>query len=308
MDNLRVNFVSQGNAQFASHRMRVLRPVELMNVGIDGIDATITRNANPDVDVNIFSKHFDYVNNKKDIDEGRIDDYITVFDVCDDHFDRAHGEYYEFMCNHADTITCNTPNMQERIYEVTGRLSRIIPDPITFPYSAPVFSRATPSLLWFGHSLGVGPLIDWLDYLDQKVTVITNQLVTHPKLEFIQWRPDMVEHKIFSYDIVLIPTGDEPWIKCKSPNRAVDAIQAGKFVVTNNRDIYGHLEDYLVIIDSPEELPDVLEYWSKNQEGVKERILAGQKYIKEHYSNDIVIDRWLDVFQDLDLIKGYENG
>ena len=152
-NNLNVRFVAQGSSFLASHRMRVTKPAELLNVGVDNIDATVGNQANPDVDVNIFHKHFTPHENYRAVLQGEVLGYYTIFDVCDDHFDRELGQYYTDMCQKVDHITCNSANMQERIYEVVGRLARIIPDPITFP-KGEVFIREgkEPNLIWIGHS------------------------------------------------------------------------------------------------------------------------------------------------------------
>jgi hypothetical protein len=42
MDKLRINFISQGGAQLASHKMRVQKPAELLNVGCGGAIEAVT--------------------------------------------------------------------------------------------------------------------------------------------------------------------------------------------------------------------------------------------------------------------------
>ena len=116
----------------------------------------------------------------------------------------------------------------------------------------------------------------------------------------------MVESHIVNADIVLIPTADHPWTKCKSPNRAVDAIHAGKFVITDNADIYGDLQEFIAIVEKPEDIPEVIKWWQENPGEVAEKVTAGQKYIQETYGDAVILDAWLDILQDLGLIKTFE--
>lgn len=311
MDKTQINFVSQGNSYLASHRMRITKPAELLNVCCSSeIEAVVTQRGNALADINVFFKHFEPGSAIISASSGPDLGFYSVFDICDDHFEREHGAYYLKMCELADAITCNSKNMQERIYKVTGKLARIIPDPITFLKTTPEIkkrdSKIPPRLLWFGHSSNVMALYNWLPKLDYKITAVCDSPINHPKIDAIQWKPMVVEGQIENHDIVLIPTTQHPWTKCKSPNRAVDAIQAGKFVITDNKEIYGDLEDFVYIINSPEELQEAIKFWNDNPKKVQEMILKGQEYISKTYSDEVILDGWLNVMKDLGIIEDYK--
>jgi glycosyltransferase involved in cell wall biosynthesis len=305
MDQLRVNFVSNASVALASHRLRMLKPAELINTKTNKkIAATVTPQTQANgVHVNVYFKHLDPAANLTGVHSGPDLGYYSVFDICDDHFDRELGKYYEAMCEKADAITCNSANMQTRIFDVTGKLARIIPDPISFPHGTPYHS-VKPKLLWFGHSSNAKPLFHWVQQLpeDVRVTAICDMSVNHPQVDYVPWRPMMAESRIKSSDIVLIPSTDMPWTKCKSPNRAVDALSAGKFVIVDNEEIYGELKDFVYFIKSPEELPKALEWYSKNPTRVVEMIKAGQEFIKQRYSDQVILNQWLAVFKDLGVL------
>ncbi len=147
MDKIKINFVSQGNAYLASHRLRVQRPTELINVGIEGMEATTERTAIPDADVNVFSKHFDMEGNLQAVLNKT---YYAIFDVCDDHFDNEElSEYYKTMCDSVDLVTCNTERMETRVKKYTKTKTLYIPDPVTFPKVEPKDIQGLPKLLWF---------------------------------------------------------------------------------------------------------------------------------------------------------------
>lgn len=309
MDKLNVCFVGAGNASLASHRLRILKPAELLNVGCGGKIEAITRTVPvKEANVLVFSKHFNQRNTVLAASQAPEFGQHTVFDICDDHFDRENGPFYEKMCEIVDAITCNTENMQERIYSVTGELATIIPDPYTFP-EGKLEERYVnePQLLWFGHASNLSPLMNWLDHVgDRKVTCITNMPVNHPKVEWKPWRPGKVERLIKNYDIVLIPSGDEPWVKMKSPNRAVDSIIAGKWVIADSEEIYGDLRGYMSLIKNPGEIEDAIDMWKNDLPTVEASIKEGQEFIKKEFGNDKILDGWLSVFEQLGLVTSVE--
>lgn len=307
---IKVNFVSQGGVNLASHRMRVQKPCKLLNTYVDDIEATINPLGRSDAHVNIFNKHFDQKNNLAACAAGNQMGYYTVFDICDDWFEREHDPYYKAMCQHSDLITCNTENMCERILEVTGKDAIVIPDPFTFPSRKPKKHKkdAIPKILWFGHGSNVQSVLDWVEHLDDgyRVTVITNVPVVHPKVDFIPWEPGRVEHEIGKFDIVLVPTKDTPWTKCKSPNRVVDALVSGKSVIADNEEVYGNFKDFIQFISSGDKLMDAIEWWQQNPEEEHERVSKGCKYVKKHYSEEVVLDRWLDALKALGAVKTWK--
>ncbi len=310
MDKLKINFVAHGGAYLASHRMRVSRPAELLNVGVTGVITTVTQQALPEADVNIFNKHFDMKNSYMAALAGKSLGYYTIFDVCDDHFGREHGEFYSKMCQEVDLITCNSKKMKERILEVTKKTARVIPDPITFPNLPPKSSEMIkqtkePSFLWFGHGSNAPALKEWIPHFKYKLTCISDAPIHHPNIDFVEWKPMLVEKRIVDADIILLPTTKHPWTKYKSPNRAVDALNSGKFVITDNEDIYGELRDFITIIKSTEELPEAINFWNNNPEKVVEMISRGQEYVRKNYSDSVILDGWLGALKDLKLIKNF---
>jgi hypothetical protein len=309
---LKVNFVSQGSAQLASHRMRVMKTAELLNCCNEFFECTIKSNTDFHADVNIFNKHFDPKGNLDGLSKGKDLGYLTVMDVCDDHFDRANGDYYKKACELADVVMCNTERMKARIKEATGVDACIVPDPVTFNWEEPnVVERAKDDdyearLLWYGHGSNLKPLVPWLNNVDRPITIMSNGKIEHEKADYIPWRPNLVEGIIDSYDIVLIPTTQEDWAKCKSPNRVTDALAAGKLVITDSSEIYEEFKDYIVTIDGVDSLQAAINYWRDDSKGLQEMIAKGQEYVRENYGYDRIVDTWLEVFRVNSLIEGYK--
>ena len=82
-----------------------------------------------------------------------------------------------------------------------------------------------------------------------------------------------------------------PLVKVKSPNRVIDAIQQGKYVITNNGvDSYKELKDYIHIGNITEGLKWAL----NNKDQVIEKIKKGQEYVLKNHSPKIIGQRWIE--------------
>lgn len=283
------NFVTKGNDNLASYRMRISTPVRLLNNSGE-IKATISEHARPDADVNIFSKHF---NQEEDQVAISLCDTEKWMDVCDSHWDDKHAPHYRYMIAKADEVTCNTATMQTKIYEETGRLAKIIPDPITFPYGE--FRHSTePKFLWFGHASNIFSIVPYFSKLPN-LTVISNAKISNQPshIKVIPWRPGIVEKLIPQYDIVLLPRNNDPWALTKSPNRAVDALHSGKAVWSDFSEVYGELSEFLLTGD----LDSGIMAYLNDPEAIRIKVRQGQEYVKRKYSEEAVKDIWLKALQ-----------
>lgn len=286
----RINYVTQAGETVASYRMRIDTPRQVINNLFTDYECLVSREYDDMADINIFSKHW---NAEKDAQDIFGAESKTIFDVCDDHFDREMGPYYEFMCLNADTITCNTASMQERIYQVTGRLARIVNDPVTFPRQQFEFSP-TPKFLWFGGRVNLpslSPIIHKLPNLTIICDLVPDILPEH--VTGIQWQPNLVEDMIEDFDIVVLPRNDYPWALTKSPNRLVDALNAGKFVITDFPEVYGEFEPYCFVGDIESGVNHYLEYGQH----LEDMIQSGQEYVERNYLPRKIAKDWVEIFE-----------
>jgi len=285
MQKKSVNIISHSNEGLASHRMRCVIPCEGLNL-LGEYEAAVTEQPNYSKDVNIFHKHLKPEENL--YHALQIQDLSKIiFDVCDDHFDKQHGNYYRMMCSYAHVITCNTANMQQRIYEELGRLAQICSDPITFPYHEPSYSE-TPDIVWYGHATNVFSIVPFFDRVD-RLTVITNvRLPFHDKVRTKFWKPGLVEETIHKYDVVVIPRINTPEANKKSPNRAVDALHAGRFVIAESEEVYGELAGFIFLGT----IEEGIEFYKNNPDKVLEMIKKGQEYVLDKYNHKEIAQQW----------------
>lgn len=248
-----ISFIHRGGPQMASYRYRARIPARALNAQINQFPADILIFAKPLPDEIYLAKTAKQNGSK------------IVVDFCDDHFDQSH---YGDMTALADLVTCSTPMMAERI----SYPCRVIPDTYEFDELPPCFLGS--SLLWFGHSVNAKSIAPFRDL--KGLRVVSNMAGDIP------WSLATLHQELAAADIVLMPaTADY-----KSPNRTLEAIRMGCFVVA---------EPHPAINDFPIWIGDIKEgiAWARqNLEAANQMILRAQAYIREKYSPAIQASAW----------------
>jgi hypothetical protein len=190
-----------------------------------------------------------------------------------DHFDQ---QLYQRMLQYADYVTCPTEAMKARIAhpDVT-----VILDPYEFDEEAPHCNGN--KVLWFGHGTNFKTLIPLLPQIFAPLTVVSNIPLAMP------WSLETMVEQFALNDIVILPaTADY-----KSPNRAVEAIRQGCFVVA---------EPHPALTDFPGiwigDIPKGIEWASQNPLQANAWTRRAQKWVKEKYSPRIQADAWKSLF------------
>lgn len=197
----------------------------------------------------------------------------VVFDVCDDHFDHPElGEHYRRWVGQADTVTCNSRVMRDRIAAL-GRIAVVIDDPYESPEHP---AKCHAPALWFGHKSNLVDLIPILDRLPETVVVSNVEGA-------IQWSPESMKQAWQTCGIAVIPTGKS---MAKSANRAIEAIRHGLYPCC------GRLPAYDEIGLGTEDVPR--ETWErlKGPNQTIELVRALQANVRERFSPETVADAW----------------
>ncbi len=207
-----------------------------------------------------------------------------IFDVCDDHLNnKAIGPHYREMCRLADLITCNSSAMQWRIWEEMKMPAKVIPDPYEGELLEPSWGEG---LLWFGSGTNLKDL--WREVPNLKgygMAVVSDAA----EEGIIPWSPKAMKDALAACSVVILPTGKSP---CKSANRMIEAIRAGKVVVANPLPAYEEFSPFVWIGDIREGVDWVHEHQEEALEGVR----RAQKYV-ERFSPERVGAMWLNAVQ-----------
>ena len=209
----------------------------------------------------------------------------------------------------------STPMLAEAIAARTGRLASVIAEPFE---GAKAAARWAPganrmNLLWFGHwanldtiEKAVPALLDYGAKHPLALTVVTiaqtdllrrfkqfNQHHRHRlSLRYVAWSLEATWRELGATDIVVIPQNmSERTRIAKSPNRLIESIWAGRFVVASPIPSYAEFGEWAAL---HEDICEGLDWALAHEDAVVPRIKAGQDYIATHYSPSVIADRWED--------------
>lgn len=188
-----------------------------------------------------------------------------VVDFCDDHFSDM---LYRNMIDISDQITVITPEMALLI----SNPAYLIPDTYEFEERAPHCNGA--NLLWFGHKVNY-PSFQRLN-LGCLVDVVSNVPGATP------WSLDALRKAFKKADIVLMPAT----AGYKSPNRTLEAIRQGCFVVAEPHPSLRHFPIW------KGDIYEGLAWAISHHTEANQMILKAQDFIKQNYSPAIQADAW----------------
>ena len=241
----------------ASYRYRALIPARELAAAINDFSA----------DVLIFAKpqpaEMEFARRAKERGQK------VIADFCDDHFDTPH---YQAMHKLADTVTCPTAWMARKIG------GHVVPDPYEFEEAEP--HCAGDRLLWFGNATNLYSLARIAEEIEGlPLRVVSNALGCIP------WSMDTMRREFAAADIVVLPATKE----YKSPNRAVESIRQGCFVVAEP---HPSLEGLPIYIG---DIPKGIEWAKQNLAQANEMIRVAQEYVRSSLSPRTQASAWRKV-------------
>ena len=261
------SFIHGGGESMASFRYRCRIPSEQLGSYVNNQWAQVVIFAKPSL---------------ADIDVAKMvkaDGRKVIADFCDDHFNEPH---YLEMAQLADVLTCPTKAMAIRIGDMTGKEAVVIPDPYEFPLVAPHCNGT--NLLWFGHGVNYPSLQKILPELEAyTLRIVSNIPGTIP------WSPEIMPGEFAQADIVIIPETQA----YKSPNRAVESIRQGCFVVAEPHPSLNDIPGIWV-----GNIKEGIEWARQNPQLANERILIAQEWT-ERISPERVGNVWKMLIQEL---------
>jgi len=188
----------------------------------------------------------------------------VVVDVCDDHLAVSH---YQAMIDLADMITCPTKEMARLLQG-----AEVIEDPYEYEECAP--HMRTDRLMWFGHSSNL-KTIRGRDF-GRPVRVISSG----PGV--VQWSPEIMRAEFAAADIVVLPAS----ASYKSPNRAVESIRQGCFVIAEP---HPSLEGFPIYKG---DIKEGIEWAIKNPQLANQMTREAQGFITHRFSPKTQASAW----------------
>jgi hypothetical protein len=197
----------------------------------------------------------------------------------------------------------------------------VITDPYEGPHGPPKFAPSNNKLklVWFGHTGNLQELFDQLTDLanfgrnipvsldivaqsidgmekafDQANAKFQGDLVLH----LTPWSLENTWQSLAQSDAVIIPSINNKKKVAKSPNRIVESLRNGRFVVAHPITSYFDYSEYIRID------PDIikgLNWMMENRPKIGALIHNGQAYIRQHNSPPVVADNWLKLVESIQI-------
>ena len=243
-----------------------------------------------------------------------------VFDICDDKWGSRKKklvETYNFLCKNANLVITSTPTLANIIFRHTGKKAHVITDPVERERKEPILLNIKEDTIIKFAYYGAGKnfeVIDWNKIVND-LKRIHNKIEIHVVIGRVQKHLDKVKHLIeqkilyayqWTYELqdqivddchfVLIPiVSVNENISAKSPNRLIDGIQRGKLVLTNTGvDSYETFRNFSYFV-SDFNYGQGLKYAINNRNEVLQNIKAGQLYIDQHHTPEIIGKKWIEI-------------
>jgi len=244
-----------------------------------------------------------------------------VFDVCDDKWrlGRDHRSNTEIMntgCKHADMITTTCEQLEHTIYLQCERHAHIIDDPYERDIEPVKFEPGKHlNLCYFGGRKSFS-MVNWeelfaiLDsmkieytlhattqkyqYAVQRLTRLGQFLSKHDRLKLYEWDYELQAKLVRECDFVIMPISNTnpERVYAKSPNRVIDSIAQGRYVITTHGVI--SYDNYVKFIGMGSMKRNIL--WAlDNPKSVISKIEEGQKYIQKHHSPRVIAKQWMSL-------------
>ena len=233
-----------------------------------------------------------------------------VLDICDNMFVRDDFDFYHELVGVSDLVTCASEMLMDLVIRIGAKRAVVLPEPYEGPEGIAAFgtSDSVTKLLWYGTAKKARPLYNLLPEIDEAkllvdVTVLSEM---HPKLHSMtrKWAPNQgrnvtarlnrwsltaVWAGLAATDIVALPSPQDELHDGRSPNRLIEAINAGRAVVANNVGSYREFAEYVVLTDNVVE--GLIEIRS-DPNRIPERLRAGQAYVRSRFSPEVVARAW----------------
>ena len=122
---------------------------------------------------------------------------------------------------------------------------------------------------------------------------LTHHFSPKGNLVMYEWDYELQKELVRNSDFVLLPVPNNNFVvKHKSPNRVIDSIAQGRYVITTwGVNSYKQYGEFMGIGS----LKDNIMWALENPKSVRRKIDRGQNYIKKRHSPEIIAKQWMSL-------------
>jgi glycosyltransferase involved in cell wall biosynthesis len=202
------------------------------------------------------------------------------------------------MLADVDIVIASTKMMADVIKKETGIKATVIEDPYEFDEVAPSFTHkeGTPlKLLWFGHPSNIKSLVEFWPQIGEHMVMIVSDpaiqnlvKVNDKPIPIIPYSEKNILEALAMCDAVILPSEMGERQRVKSPNRLVEAVRRGKYVLADALPSYKAF-DSLWIGDIKNGIN-----WlqMQPQEYIEGKIASAQEYVRERHDPTKIGKQW----------------
>jgi len=316
------------DSKVASVRYRALMPAaglramghQALVIGHDRNSLERSREALAGADVVVFRRNYD----EPECIETLLGETVaagikTVFDLSDDRFHGRVGPHLRRMVELAGAVVTTSDSLRTKIGEEYGKDAFVIGDPFEGPRGEPRWQPgARLKVLWFGHPVNLPSLEQSLPALLQAcrkkpmdLRIVTERVDGIERqckdfnsknrnllsMRFAEWSNAETWRSLADTDFVVIPyIAGHPRSLAKSPNRIIESLWAGRFVVAQPIPSYLEFGEWAWI---GEDLAAGIGWMTDNPAVIGPRIAAAQQHIAATYSAERISADWEKVCSQL---------
>ena len=316
------------NSKVASVRYRALMPAaglralghDTMVIGHDRNTLEQSRQAIVGADVVIFRRNYDEPECIESLlGETAAAGVKTVFDLSDDRLHGRVGPHLRRMVELARAVVTTSEPLRQKIRDEYGKDAFVVGDPFEGPRGEPRWQPG-PRLkaLWFGHPVNLPSLEQSLPALLQAcrkkpmdLRIVTERVEGIERqckdfnsknrnllsLRFAEWSNAENWRSLAEADLVVIPyIAGHPRSLAKSPNRIIESLWAGRFVVAQPIPSYLEFREWAWI---DEDIAAGIGWLIDDPAAIVPRIAAAQQHIVGTYSAERISAEWDNVCRQL---------
>lgn len=270
---MKFNFAQSADENMASYRYRVKGPAEYLKT----FGWKQTKNW-WDSDITIIGKHWYPALDYALVQELERRGICTVFDVCDWHMEGKTGKHYKRMIAKADGVIVPSESWAS---VGIGRAVHIAGDGYEFEEKPPKCEASSPlKILWYGHARNISSLQKVAPPADCVIEILTSPNSGVPGAKDYS-KEKMIEGLEWC-DLVIVPA-ESP---LKSPNRVLEAVRSGRFVVASD------LPQHRPCATCCGDINEGIEWYRNNLPEAFLRLQDAQEAVKKLYSPETIGEQW----------------